>query len=649
MRNYSFIKLLMIGFCYFFIASYSQAAIITINGGKVEYWRNHAIGTPSNDFDRAVVVIHGSDLDAEINYNQISNAAEAEGMLDNTLIVAPKLPESQQSDADMLYWEDGGGGWRGGYNSVNGAEVSSFSVIDVILQQINDNFPNIKMVTVVGHSAGGQFVQRYAAINVKEQTLRADLKVKYVVANPSTYMYLSTDRPEPVGNSCESIFETDYYNRYFYGLWGVHLLPYTNSSNGYPNQDWSQLTTQIIDQLTSREVYIMLGTADTSANGGLVTSCQANAQGPNRYERGLNYYAHIKDHYPNANHEKVEIANVAHKYDVMYNSRKGREVILYARNDNDWQNLGGIIEEQPECVSWGPDRIDCFARGGNNNLYHKWWNGSDWHGWQNLNVETRSQASCLSRMPDTIDCFVRGDNNRMYKVSWDGSMWDVLDLGGVIQDQPECVSWGVNRIDCFARGGNDRMYHKYWDGASWHGWDDLGGVIKEQPSCVSWGPNRIDCFARGGANRMYHKWWSGSNWHGWENLGGILKDRPECVSWGPNRIDCFVRSSSNTMRHKSWNGSSWLIWRSRGGSIKGQPACVSWGSNRIDCFARGDEDRMYHKWWNGNSWGGWENLGGLVKGKPNCVSWEPHRLDCFARGNGDNMYHTFWNDIQWNP
>ncbi|HED33887.1 MAG TPA: hypothetical protein ENJ08_06670, partial [Gammaproteobacteria bacterium] len=78
----------------------------------------------------------------------------------------------------------------------------------------------------------------------------------------------------------------------------------------------------------------------------------------------------------------------------------------------------GVIKEQPECVSWGPNRIDCFARGGSNRMYHKWWNGSRWAGWENL--------------------------------------------GGVIKEQPECVSWGPNRIDCFARGGSNRMYHKWW-------------------------------------------------------------------------------------------------------------------------------------------------------------------------------------------
>jgi hypothetical protein len=38
-----------------------------------------------------------------------------------------------------------------------------------------------------------------------------------------------------------------------------------------------------------------------------------------------------------------------------------------------WETLGGIILEQPSCVSWGANRIDCFGRGLDNALWHRWW------------------------------------------------------------------------------------------------------------------------------------------------------------------------------------------------------------------------------------------------------------------------------------
>jgi hypothetical protein len=128
-----------------------------------------------------------------------------------------------------------------------------------------------------------------------------------------------------------------------------------------------------------------------------------------------------------------------------------------------WESLGGVILEAPSCVSWGSNRIDCFARGADEAMYHRWWDGANWNGWENL--------------------------------------------GGVILDRPDCVSWGSNRIDCFARGTDQAMYHRWWDGANWNGWENLGGVILDRPDCVSWGANRLDCFARGTDRAMWHRWW----------------------------------------------------------------------------------------------------------------------------------------------
>lgn len=35
--------------------------------------------------------------------------------------------------------------------------------------------------------------------------------------------------------------------------------------------------------------------------------------------------------------------------------------------------MGGVIDGAPAAVSWGPNRIDCFARGMDNHMWHKWW------------------------------------------------------------------------------------------------------------------------------------------------------------------------------------------------------------------------------------------------------------------------------------
>ena len=54
-------------------------------------------------------------------------------------------------------------------------------------------------VVVFGNSAGGQFVNRYAAVGRGPDVLAArGLRVRFVVANPSTYLYFGRERPVAV-------------------------------------------------------------------------------------------------------------------------------------------------------------------------------------------------------------------------------------------------------------------------------------------------------------------------------------------------------------------------------------------------------------------------------------------------------------------
>ncbi len=291
--------------------STARAAQFTVDGWKVEYWRNHPVGTPSNAYDRAVIVIHGIDRNANDHYERIVTAAQTENVLDNTLIIAPQFKISDDSPAvDELYWSSSG--WKIGFKSTNGNRTPSFQVIDHLLGLVNDNFPYVTLVSIVGHSAGGQFVQRYGALNEMEPALRTEIDIRYIVANPSSYMYLTDDRPLST-TGCSN------YDEYRYGISNLpETLSYTNLSQS-----------SIGNQLTSRSLYILLGTQDTDPDSfNLDKSCMANAQGLNRFQRGTLYYDHIMEFGPGANHIKLEIEEVGHSSNGMFNSSKGRETIF---------------------------------------------------------------------------------------------------------------------------------------------------------------------------------------------------------------------------------------------------------------------------------------------------------------------------------
>ena len=214
-----------------------------------------------------------------------------------------------------------------------------------------------------------------------------------------------------------------------------------------------------------------------------------------------------------------------------------------------WESLGGVLTSGPAVSSWSNGRLDCFVRGTDSALWHKWFDGG-WSGWESL--------------------------------------------GGVLTSSPAAVSWGRGRIDVFVRGTDSALWHKWFDGG-WSGWESLGGVLTSGPGAVSWGRGRIDVFVAGTDSALWHKWFQ-NGWSGWESLGGVLTSTPAVSSWAPGRLDVFVAGTDSAMWHK-WFQNGWSGWESLGGILTSAPAAVSWGANRIDTFVMGTDSAMWHKWW----------------------------------------------------
>ncbi|SDH88630.1 Repeat of unknown function, partial [Paraburkholderia steynii] len=88
-------------------------------------------------------------------------------------------------------------------------------------------------------------------------------------------------------------------------------------------------------------------------------------------------------------------------------------------------------------VSWGPNRLDIFGLGTDNQMFHKAW-----------------------------------------ARAWSPSPKDWEPLGGRFNSSPAAVSWGPNRLDIFGLGTDNQMFHKAWAGAwspSPKDWEPLGG------------------------------------------------------------------------------------------------------------------------------------------------------------------------------
>src|SRR5450631_36195 len=68
-----------------------------------------------------------------------------------------------------------------------------------------------------------------------------------------------------------------------------------------------------------------------------------------------------------------------------------------------WEDLGGVITSGPAVSSWNAGRLDCFARGTDSALWHRWYDGS-WYDWESLGGYFRDAPAAVSWDIDRIDC-----------------------------------------------------------------------------------------------------------------------------------------------------------------------------------------------------------------------------------------------------
>lgn len=244
-------------------------------------------GSSSLDGDtriqRAIVVVHGVLRDADYYYDTARESVR-DARAANTIVIAPQFVEAadlagHRVPADTLSWDSK---WPGGSPALAPAPISTYAVFDAMIARLADRarFPAMREIVLVGHSAGGQIVQRYAVVGKAPQlNAGSRVPVHLIVANPSSYFYFSNDRPVPQ-RSCPD------FNQWRYGLHGAP--PYVTGT-----------VQQLEARYVRRHVTYLLGTADTNPNeDDLDRSCGGEAQGPYRFARGKNYIAYIKRRHP---------------------------------------------------------------------------------------------------------------------------------------------------------------------------------------------------------------------------------------------------------------------------------------------------------------------------------------------------------------
>lgn len=219
--------------------------------------------------------------------------------------------------------------------------------------------------------------------------------------------------------------------------------------------------------------------------------------------------------------------------------------------------LGGVTLSNPSAVSWGGNRLDVFARGTDNGLWHRGSEDShNWYGWERV-----------------------ADN---------------------VASDPVAVSWGPWRLDIFYRGTDNALWQAWWDG-SWHS-RSFGGYVVGDPAVVSHTPGNLEVFYRGSDHALWHGWThGGTNQFGWESFGGYITASPVAVARSPQLIDVFVRGSDGAMWRAAWEGAGWF-WVPHGGYIQEGPFTAAATFNRygVEVYYKGADRNLWrHSWSNG--------------------------------------------------
>ncbi len=296
-------------------------------------YRSYPLTQPNAAIERALVVIHGAGRNADSYFLSGVAGALIANAIHNTIVISPRIASAsggtcrdKLAEGEISWTCSGVQDWRGGGSAHNAKGLYSFDLVDEILRKLarREVFPNLKVIVVTGHSAGGQFTNRYAAANRVEKSL--GIPVKYVVSNPSTYLYLDGTRL-PGDASCSAKGCTGEFREYndrrnctTYNQWRNGLDKKAGYAEKVSNEDLRR-------NVVSRDVTYLLGELDTLPLFGFDSTCPAMAQGPNRLARGLAYYNYMQSKFK-AKHQLVLVAACGHNGRCMFTSDEALPVLF---------------------------------------------------------------------------------------------------------------------------------------------------------------------------------------------------------------------------------------------------------------------------------------------------------------------------------
>jgi cyanophycinase len=287
----------------------------------IKLYSNSSIDNQNNNVRTAVIVIHGTLRNGDDYFRSMHEVSKLYNKEAETLVIAPsfKRVDDNREKQELFWGRKWYQKWKYGYNSHNTTPISSFEVIDEIIKKLSNklSFANLRKIILIGHSAGGQFVQRYAVGRKIDNSINQN--IIYVPSNPSSYLYISSDRYSFLTDDFNTInnpsHECNKYNDYIYGL---------NSLPSY----FQKISVKVLQRnFLKRKVVYLMGEEDNKTDY-LDRSCEANLQGKDRFERSVNFFQYLRNEFPPSNHQFLSVPQVGHDHDLIFKSKEAARLIF---------------------------------------------------------------------------------------------------------------------------------------------------------------------------------------------------------------------------------------------------------------------------------------------------------------------------------
>ena len=130
----------------------------------------------------------------------------------------------------------------------------------------------------------------------------------------------------------------------------------------------------------------------------------------------------------------------------------------------------GVLEREP---------TGRLCPGRRRTMLHRAYNGTKWYTAEDLGPAIVGGPGAVARGPDRLEIFVRGADNQLWQKAWNGGWLSYYPLGGFVSSSPTVSSWAPNRLDVFVEGS--ALYHKSWNGIGWSPYERLGESLEVRP------------------------------------------------------------------------------------------------------------------------------------------------------------------------